>query len=46
MTKRDAQAYVLLVVIAALLVGLPLAALAAMDWDWRCLFVECRRMKS
>lgn len=24
------------------LVGVPLLSMAAYDWDWRCLFAQCR----
>jgi hypothetical protein len=38
----DLEAYIVLAFIVAALVGFPLLSLAAYDWDWRCLFAECR----
>lgn len=45
MTKRDAQAYAMLALIVFMVLAGPILVLAAYDWDWRCLFAECRRLK-
>lgn len=44
-TRRDWEAIAILGLIGLFAVALPFACylhMEAVDWDWRCLFAECR----
>lgn len=43
-SRDTAKAIVYMLVVLALLVGVPTLRCAANDWDWRCVFSECRRI--